>query len=731
MAFAPIALTIPQYENLAGYWIKAYAEGTSTPVSMATDATGTTLIVKAPLDTLGFPLTSIVGARFIPFIDGDYDLFAFPTKEDADANITVNAIQLADDINADPQSSIVVNVYKQTNTVATMVADTTYILGDFISTSGYIAKGDPGNNSYEAVAAGTANADGGEYIDLPNTTPPLQAKALFPNGVNLRQWGMVGDGIVDDMQQFINACLFMKNTGDNLHCLPGNYLLVTGTGSAEIEGFSLLGSGVYSPITPTDYGCVFSITGTVNNPFKVGRGGQFRGVNFFYPDQVTTNPPTVYPTTLFFDYSLSVVNSGNVQGVVIEDCTAYNPYDFIDLGPNASGSSQGNTRINNNRFYSLNKGIIVSQNFTNLYIDKNSWAPEFWQASVGQPVRDYVALSGRAIEHIDGDNMWFTDNSIFGYGFGIDYPGGTGSGNAIFQQISGNIFDAVRIGINSIGASVPQGTIITGNQFLAKNFGDATDLSCRGIFINEPTDTLKIIVCNNYFGPTAGHHIQIKDSTGTIQGLVTLDGNQYESAGFGDVTSTNFVSVLVNAANMDISVTDSKFRATNRTDNLGVRIIDGRSVTIDDNKFDSEYQDIVVDASDFLQMNNNGGRNTQHATVSYLVGVITNDAIITDNQFDKQPGFVTLVDLDTTPSVLEGADFKASYTVATTIDNFTNGRKYKVIRIMFTTANHTIDFTGSNLKGNAGVDWTPKVDDHMTCWYDGANWYCDISNNVV
>jgi hypothetical protein len=68
---------------------------------MATDATGSTTLAKSELDAQGFPTTA-GSARFIPFIDGDYDLWLFPTEAEADANDTTNAIQLADNLNTDP-----------------------------------------------------------------------------------------------------------------------------------------------------------------------------------------------------------------------------------------------------------------------------------------------------------------------------------------------------------------------------------------------------------------------------------------------------------------------------------------------------------------------------------------------------------------------------------------------------------------------------------------------------
>lgn len=99
MALAPIAFTIPQYEDYPNYWMKAYEQGTDTPKTIATDSGGLTTLAKCELDTSGFPLAA-ANTRFIPFIDGSYDLWLFPTEIEANKNITANAIQIADNINA-------------------------------------------------------------------------------------------------------------------------------------------------------------------------------------------------------------------------------------------------------------------------------------------------------------------------------------------------------------------------------------------------------------------------------------------------------------------------------------------------------------------------------------------------------------------------------------------------------------------------------------------------------
>lgn len=85
----------------------------------------------------------------------------------------------------------------------------------------------------------------------------------------------------------------------------------------------------------------------------------------------------------------------------------------------------------------------------------------------------------------------------------------------------------------------------------------------------------------------------------------------------------------------------------------------------------------------------------------------------------------TFTENDLTPSVAQGMYFKTNNTSAKTITMFDDGFTGQVIRVIINDANTTIDFTGTNLKRNPGSDWLPNSGDHMTCLFDGTNWYCD------
>jgi len=86
----------------------------------------------------------------------------------------------------------------------------------------------------------------------------------------------------------------------------------------------------------------------------------------------------------------------------------------------------------------------------------------------------------------------------------------------------------------------------------------------------------------------------------------------------------------------------------------------------------------------------------------------------------------SFADEDATPSVYSGSFFKTANTGATTITNFDDGDESQIIKILIQDANTTIDFTGTNLKGNGGADWSPGNGDWLEAVFDGTNWYCSV-----
>lgn len=97
MAYFAIAFIAPNYRNYSNQWLKAYEPGTTTPKAMALDSAAVTTVAKLQLNADGF-LKSAGGALVIPYIEGAYDLWLFPTSAEADANDTSSASRLADNV---------------------------------------------------------------------------------------------------------------------------------------------------------------------------------------------------------------------------------------------------------------------------------------------------------------------------------------------------------------------------------------------------------------------------------------------------------------------------------------------------------------------------------------------------------------------------------------------------------------------------------------------------------
>lgn len=90
MTWAPISTIVPQYVNPAtnepysGAVLKAYAEGTTTNISMATNSGGATTFTSIQLNSSGFP--EHAGSIVIPHIDQNFKLNLFADQDAADAD---------------------------------------------------------------------------------------------------------------------------------------------------------------------------------------------------------------------------------------------------------------------------------------------------------------------------------------------------------------------------------------------------------------------------------------------------------------------------------------------------------------------------------------------------------------------------------------------------------------------------------------------------------------------
>lgn len=237
MANSPSINYIPQFESApgvlaSGYWLKAYEPGAvSTPVTIYTDASTSTPLTKAELNALGQPVTS-GNTPFCPHFAVTHDAWLFPTEAEADANDNSRAIQVIDAGILIPSLTEVAKIH---DTVATMKADTTLVVGNVVRTIEHTAGyGYEGWNFYLGIAVTGGTDDNGSRIKSTGN-PSLEFIALFPTIPNAKQFGCAGDGSTNDETALENFLSYLGSgsysgtiTGPRAGFLPaGKYLYTT------------------------------------------------------------------------------------------------------------------------------------------------------------------------------------------------------------------------------------------------------------------------------------------------------------------------------------------------------------------------------------------------------------------------------------------------------------------------------------------------------------------------
>ncbi len=87
--------------------------------------------------------------------------------------------------------------------------------------------------------------------------------------------------------------------------------------------------------------------------------------------------------------------------------------------------------------------------------------------------------------------------------------------------------------------------------------------------------------------------------------------------------------------------------------------------------------------------------------------------------------FQTIPNGTVIPNLNGGVSFLTANAALTTINDFSMSIGQRV-NVYIRDANTIIDFTGTNLKGNAGADWSPVSGDWMEVTFDGTFKYCAV-----
>ena len=536
MALAPVQLISDFMEGYPNWWLKFYAQGTTTPLAMAINSTGSPTVDKAEISLGPTPPLGLIktagNVTFIPYLDQAYDAYLFPTEAEADANDTTNAIQLADDV--DP-------FLVGENQISTAI-----ITSDRVN---YQA----GNN----FTSGVDRTQENKNAEL----------------VSVKDFGAVGDGVTDDTASIQAAINHVNSTGGNrLHTTGGKYVLsaeLTSTGNIRLTGdgqrisiWEWSSASTTQGLTVTlvvadGFSEDFSIE---NMGFFTLKSGSGTAITIISPttglDRVTVRANI---TSLLVQGSTHPSIDGWIYGLIFDGCpkVLVDKYNFIGMvdgaAPdyiseggilyyNASGADPHPTElIVESSFISLTKVAIQADDMEGLFVDTcNIVGNNIGVRASGLLEFPHVYISGSHInsdlegiridkmfEAIISDNLIYTQQGT-AVGIGVNIADG-----AQFFSILGNTFENLKVDVASNCIIIDEGSkgLIDANTFRRADSVDTFEAGV-GVWLTVNSSLVTVTDTNKYDSTT---DIIFDEGTSNIAATAVL------SATVGESTSNNGV----------------------------------------------------------------------------------------------------------------------------------------------------------------------------------------------
>lgn len=288
------------------------------------------------------------------------------------------------------------------------------------------------------------------------------------------------------------------------------------------------------------------------------------------------------------------------------------------------------------------------------------------------------------------------------------------SSNAICYLNRVDLRNAKEYGLEVVSANH---IIMTGGQIKGAQVGGVLSTS------SEQINFYSVVIELN-----EGWHIKYTSALSNATSNVI--GCWFESVG---ETITN--AIILNSG--FINITGNKFNMSNQNSDAVIRLTDGGYT----------YYNYIAGNS-FANINSQETVLIDSGCIANFVNSLSATGNVVDNDgsniiITKRAGVdlaekmgadinkaYTFTANDATPSVKAGKYFITNNSgggaTITKLDDLKAGQE---VFIKIGDAVTTIDFTGTNMKGNAGVDWSPAAGDWMHCIGDGTNAICIIGES--
>jgi len=586
-----------------------------------------------------------------------------------------------------------------------------------------------------ATEMGTAS--GTTVIATGSTTERTLAER-FADTINVLDYDANGDGATDDTAAIQAALDAAKDTGMTVYFPAGNYKV---TENLFARRCTLKGDGVMGRLAPAD-GSTISITGVTLPALRLGNEVTITGITFYYPNQVTTDPPTAYPATISLDHKFD-------GGSASTNCTIYNntfvnSYIVLDTQTVAAGGyNAGYLSFHHNRACAISQGIIINWSPAEIVIADNMFGWGFWFAAGA--VVDWISSNSVCLSIGDALNeavegLQISNNQIYGFNKAIE-------NKAVLSlcRISDNMIDGCYKSIDVNGGGTFASVVIADNNINTNDPNDALRIDATGISIVDGGVATSHLcdINSNIFGHSNGDHILIAlTAVSTVRANIV--GNHFHDVGRFDAgEARDYLNIELDEGAggfIDARIADNFFvNSWGATRSVGVTITNARDVAVVDNFF-SIMKECVV-ATDVVNVDISHNRS--------LASVAANDDMILTSVTGTLVCHGNSWSCDTVNTPPAGPDSVASVAAlelpASTLSDFMlvtgtaditsiaaasswRGRQVTLQFSGIAAVNGVVH--GGNLKllGAAGA-FAYAADDTLTLICDGTDWY-EITRSV-
>lgn len=387
------------------------------------------------------------------------------------------------------------------------------------------------------VSASQTDVDVSWLSDLTGQDLATQAE-LEELRINVASFGSVAE---DATATFKSAFKTLAGTGATLWVPEGVYELTASPG--DVNGFTLEGEGVYDWEGVTGQGTVLSLEGalktTATDLFVIKNGGAVKGCVFYYPgEDVEAAEPKITATGYCVKLAGTATRGGVCEGNY-----------FVNV-PYAIKNTNGWSRIVGNWICATREAICDEQGLTEHHITGNSISFGIWFASIGKPIRDWIAQNAIAFRGIDTAAQC-SDNNVYGCKVGVQLEG-----EFLFFTWANSVLDGCRYQLLQLAGAGPGNAIISsvnGGSLVAAGSGSTNEfmtIESAGVKVEAPAGDARYTLANCALDGANGHVIQVVNAAGAGKVDMVISGGHLDNPGrfahSHTLTITNAVGTFQN-----------------------------------------------------------------------------------------------------------------------------------------------------------------------------------------